>query len=133
MEMCTPNSERFQGNMRLLEIYDPKPAQNSTERGAGYGMTVRSGFPIPRFIYSQHFRYEPAGPPVPASPRAPPLPPQDHLPSLRILLVLLFHLFLNICHQGVGATSSEGTAPSSVAQGLGSDTIAACHFHLRME
>lgn len=30
--------------MRLLEIYDPKPTQNSTERGAGYGM--RSDFPV---------------------------------------------------------------------------------------
>lgn len=35
MEMCTPNSEWFQGNTRLPEIYDPKPMQSSTERGAG--------------------------------------------------------------------------------------------------
>lgn len=46
MEMCTPNSEQFQGNMRLSEIYDPEPAQNSTERGARYGTKVRSSFPV---------------------------------------------------------------------------------------
>lgn len=44
--MCTPNSEQFQGNMRLSEIYDPEPAQNSTERGARYGTKVRSSFPV---------------------------------------------------------------------------------------
>lgn len=32
--------------MRLPEIYNPKPAQNSTERGAGYRMKVRSSFPV---------------------------------------------------------------------------------------
>lgn len=31
MEMRTPNSEPFQGNMRLSEIYGPEPAQNSAE------------------------------------------------------------------------------------------------------
>lgn len=75
MEMCTPNSERFQGNMRLSEIYDPEPAQNSTERGARYGTKVRSSSPVE--FATDISETSQQDPPGPGRPQAPLLPPRD--------------------------------------------------------
>lgn len=76
-------------------------------------MHARSGFPFNLRLTLQSRTGLSARPLLPAA--SPPLEP---------LRVLLFHLFLNICHQDVWVTSSEGTVPSAVAT---------CNLHLPTE
>lgn len=95
--MRTPNSERFQGNMRLPEIYDPSPhrTRQKGERARG-----RERGQVSPFHLQLMFQVW-AGRAARLAARAP-----DGCSS-GLSSSGIFHLLLSVCRQDVWATSSR--------------------------